>query len=218
MQVLESYTPWAGWLPAGYHRTTLQDLNELICGIESSRRWPASPLAYTLAIRQVVIRAIGSKTSKRAGRRGNTILEAALVLGPLFMLVFGTIDFAMALLMKNCMQAAVREGVRYAITGQTMNGLGQDDSIKTVVQNNALGFLSGTTWKSNVVITYYNPKTLLTVTGVNSNAEGNIVQVSVTGLSWAWMVPYGRSAVPLPISAASSDVVEPPPNGTTPAR
>jgi Flp pilus assembly protein TadG len=134
------------------------------------------------------------------------------------MLVFGTIDFAMALLMKNCMQAAVREGVRYAITGQTMNALGQDDSIKTVVQNNALGFLSGSTWKSNVVISYYNPKTLLAVTGVNSNAEGNIVQVSVTGLSWAWMVPYGRSAVPLPIAAASSDVVEPPPNGTTPAR
>ena len=176
------------------------------------------PAGLYTRIRHVVIFAIGSRTDKRAGRRGNTILEAALVLGPLFMLVFGTIDFAMALLMKNSMQSAVREGVRYAITGQTMNGLGQDDSIKTVVQNNALGFLSGTTWKSNVVITYYNPKTLLAVTGVNSNAEGNIVQVSVTGLSWAWMVPYGRSAVALPIAAASSDVVEPPPNGATPAR
>jgi Flp pilus assembly protein TadG len=156
--------------------------------------------------------------TRRPGRRGNTILEAALVLGPLFMLIFGTIDFAMALLMKNCIQAAVREGVRYAITGQTMNGMGQDDSIKTVVQSNALGFLSSSTWKSNIVISYYNPKTLSAVTGVNSNGEGNIVQVSVTGLSWLWMVPYGRSAAPLPIAAASSDIVEPPPNGTTPAR
>lgn len=146
------------------------------------------------------------------------MLEAALVLGPLFMLLFATIDFAMALLIKNTIQSAVREGVRYAVTGQTMTGMGQDDAIRSVVQNNSLGFLSGTAGASKISIAYYDPKTLSAVSGVNSNAPGNVVQVSVNGFSWAWMVPYGRDATPLLISAASSDIVEPSATGVPPAR
>lgn len=159
------------------------------------------------------------KNCKRKNRqRGSAILEGALALGPLFMILFATIDFAMALLMKNTVQSAVREGVRYAITGQVMNGMGQDDSIKTTVQNNSLGFLAGNAGKALISITYYNPTTLAAVSGAGSNAPGNICQVQVNGLSWAWMVPYGRDATPLQISATSSDIVEPTSNGVLPTR
>jgi len=146
------------------------------------------------------------------------MLEGALALPPLLMLLFATIDFSIAILVKNTVQAAVREGVRYAVTGQTVSGLGQDESIRTVVENNSLGFLNSTNGDSMISITYYNPNTLLAVSGVGSNAPGNIVQVQVTGLSWAWMVPYARSSTPLQISATSSDIVEPNSTGIPPSR
>jgi Flp pilus assembly protein TadG len=146
------------------------------------------------------------------------MVEGALVLPPLLMLLFATIDFSIAILVKNTVQSAVREGVRYAVTGQTVSGLGQDESIRTVVENNSLGFLNSTNGDSMISITYYNPGTLAAVSGVGSNAPGNIVQVQVTGLSWAWMVPYARSATPLQISATSTDIVEPNSSGVPPPR
>jgi Flp pilus assembly protein TadG len=154
---------------------------------------------------------------RRARQRGNAMLEGALALPPLLMLLFATIDFSIAILVKNTVQSAVREGVRYAVTGQTVGGLGQDASIRTVVENNSLGFLNNS--NGNLIsITYFNPNTLSQVNGVGSNAPGNIVQVQVTGLSWAWMVPYARSSAPLQISATSTDIVEPNSTGIPPPR
>jgi hypothetical protein len=159
-----------------------------------------------------------TKESRRSRQRGNAMLEGALALPPLLMLLFATIDFSIAILVKNTVQASVREGVRYAVTGQTVNGLGQDASIRTVVENNSLGFLNSSNGDNLISITYYNPSSLQAVTGLGSNAPGNIVQVQVTGLSWLWMVPYGRSATPLQISATSSDIIEPNSTGIPPPR
>ena len=159
-----------------------------------------------------------TKGSRRSRQRGNAMLEGALALPPLLMLLFATIDFSIAILVKNTVQASVREGVRYAVTGQTVNGLGQDASIRTVVENNSLGFLNSSNGDNLISITYYNPSSLQAVTGLGSNAPGNIVQVQVTGLSWLWMVPYGRSATPLQISATSSDIIEPNSTGIPPPR
>jgi len=135
------------------------------------------------------------------------MLEAALALPPLFMILFATIDFSVALLVKNTITSAVREGVRYAVTGQTASGLGQNASIQQVVESDSLGFLNSSN-ANLITITYYNPTTLAVVTGVGSNSPGNIVQVQVSGLTWAWMVPYGRSATPLTIGATASDIIE----------
>jgi Flp pilus assembly protein TadG len=154
----------------------------------------------------------------RRGERGNAILEGAFVAGALFMILFAIIDFSVAILIKNTIQDAVRVGVRYAITGQTISGAGgQDNSIRQIVEQNSLGFLNA--GNANLIaINYYNPATLLLVTGVNSNAAGNIVQVNVSGFSWAWMAPYGRDATPLQIAASSADIVEPNATGVPPAR
>lgn len=156
--------------------------------------------------------------ANRRNQRGNAILESAIILGPMFMMLFAIVDFSIAILLKNTLIEAVREGVRYGVTGQTIAGAGgEDNSIKQIVQNNSLGFLNSTN-TNLITVTYYSPTTLTVVTGTGSNAPGNVLQVQVTGFSWAWMVPYGRSAAPLQLSAASSDIVEPTTSGIIPTR
>lgn len=167
----------------------------------------------------------------RSRQRGATLIEAAVIMIPLLALFFALIDFGMALFLKNTMQFAVRQGVRYAITSQTMNGLGQDASIDTVIAQNSFGFLNylapgppATTCTGTgcITINYYqqtlgSSPTLTLVTGAGSNAQGNIVQVTASGLQYNWMIPLLRSATPLNISVSSADIMGAQPNGP-PAR
>jgi Flp pilus assembly protein TadG len=153
---------------------------------------------------------------RRTRQRGNSMLEGALALPPLFMVLFATIDFSVAILIKNTLQSAVREGVRYGVTNTVMTGQsGMVNSIKATVENNSLGFVNSSN-ASSISVAYYNPITLAVATGAGSDVGGNILQVSVTGFSWAWMVPYGRNAAPLQMAAISSDIVEANSSGVAP--
>lgn len=143
------------------------------------------------------------------------MLETTLVLVPLMAMVLGTIDFSVAIFLQTAFRHAVREGVRYAITGRTSSGMGQDASIKAVVQQHAIGFLNGTSGAEKIHIRYYDPVTL---TEVSSNAGGNLVEVSVEGYRYFWMAPILGNTGSLQLTARSSDVVEPSPNGTPPGR
>jgi Flp pilus assembly protein TadG len=147
----------------------------------------------------------------------------AMILLPLIAFVGATFDFAVAITMQNTMYYAVRQGVRYAITSQTVSGLQHDASIKSKVVMNAMGMMpllipANADPNDYIAITYYNPTTLTAVTGSGSNRGGNICQVSVTNLAYKWMVPLMRGAGVLPISASSADIMEASPNGITPAR
>ncbi len=159
------------------------------------------------------------RLSGRAGwrerRRGAALIELALVILPLLALLLAILDFSFALFLKSTLQHAVREGVRYAVTGRITTGLGQDASIKGVVQKNALGFLNGDN-ASKIYIRYYTPGSL---TETTSNAGGNIVEVSVEGFTWRWLAPLMRTGLPaLILTARSSDRVEPSPGGVPPTR
>jgi Flp pilus assembly protein TadG len=56
-------------------------------------------------------------TTKRFGsRRGQVLVESALVLMPLLFLIFGILDSGMALWVRATIEHAAREGCRYAIT------------------------------------------------------------------------------------------------------
>jgi len=57
--------------------------------------------------------------------------------------MFLIMDISWAVFSKAALQHAVREGTRYAVTYRTMTGVGQDASIKSVVQQNSLGMLNG---------------------------------------------------------------------------
>jgi len=154
--------------------------------------------------------------------RGSVLVEGALATLPLLAFLMGTLDIAFAVFAKNTLQFAVRQGARYAVTSQTMTGMGQDQSIKTTVENYSLGFLDAVSPNHNgmkqVTIAYYDPVTLALVSGTGSNFGGNIVVVSATGLSWAWMIPLLHSATPLNFAVASADIMEASPLGGPPPR
>lgn len=67
-----------------------------------------------------------------------------LVLLPALMFLFLILDVAWAVYTKATLQYAVAQGVRYAVTSQTIGTMGQRASIQTVVQASAFGRLGGT--------------------------------------------------------------------------
>src|ERR1035437_3097553 len=110
------------------------------------------------------------KRVKRLGRRGSALMEGPLALLPMLAILFAVMDLSIALFVKNMAQFAVCQGARYAITSQTMAGLGQDASIKAVVKGYTLGFLDCLSpdhiGGNRITITYYGPVSLAVVRGV----------------------------------------------------
>ncbi len=157
---------------------------------------------------------------RRTRETGSEIVEFSLVLLPLFAIIFLIVDASWAIFARSTLQFAVGEGVRYAITGQTINGTGtgQDASIVAVVQQNAMGLLSGCSGSCSISINYYLPTSATLVSGVGSNASGNVVQVSVTGFNVNPMAPLWRNTNATVLSATAGDVVEPSPGGVPPSR
>lgn len=166
---------------------------------------------------------------QRSNQSGNTILELALVMTPLMALLLSIVEVSLPIFKKSTFTAAVREGCRYAITYQTnfngTNYASQSDAIKAVVQANTMGFLDGPSGLSKINVDYYLPTSPFSkVTGnSNANADGNIVEVSVTGYTHSWMVPilwfYGPTrfqvtTTALNIAAVSADRLETLPPGT----
>ena len=162
-------------------------------------------------------------TRARCSRqRGGALVEGVLAMLPLIAILFAVLDLSMAIFAKNTVQFAVCQGVRYAITSQTRPGMGQDASIKAVVQGYTLGLLDYLSpdhvGGNRISITYYDPVTLSAVSGTGSNVGGNIVVVSASGLSWAWMVPLLRNRTPLQFGVSSADIMEATPIAGAPAR
>ncbi len=151
---------------------------------------------------------------KNRRQRGSAILEAALVVLPLMALGFAWLDFSVAFFVQNVLRNAVREGARFAIT-QPSGPNGQDEAIKAAVQTNALGFLSST---GSISITYLDQRTLTPVTGLGSNSPGNTCIIAINNYHWSWMAPIWRAPDGAVFNAASSDVMEAPPNGILPTR
>ena len=104
----------------------------------------------------------------RLFRRGNAVLEAALVLPILLYLAFGTVEFGYFFYVKNNVQGAAREGVRAgippgathadvtsAISSQmTAAGLQSSGYTVTTTPSNVSGLSPGTTVTVNVQCTW----------------------------------------------------------------
>src|SRR5262249_2371279 len=151
-------------------------------------------------------------SNRRKGCRGAEVLEVALIIVPLFGLIFLTLDLAMAVFLRSTFHPPVREGVRYGITGANDTGPCQDDSIKAVVKRSSLGFLNTTANSQKIHVRFTSP-----VSGAQSdNAPGNIIQVSVEGYQFAPLAPFQRPGN-LYMWARAYDVMEPYP-GSRPCR
>jgi Flp pilus assembly protein TadG len=160
-------------------------------------------------------------TTYRAAEHGAAIVELALVLLPLMALMFAIIDFSMPIFLKSMFTAAVREGCRFGIAYQmSYKGTAystQTASVKAVVQDYSMGFLSGTTGASQISVNYYSPVPPFSqLTGSGANNSGNIIEVSINGYTWAPLIPIWRSSAVLTINAISADRLEGLPAGASP--
>jgi hypothetical protein len=137
-------------------------------------------------------------------QRGAELLETALILGPLLGITFLMLDLSMVICIRSTFQHAVREGVRYAITGQNTPGPCQDDSIKAFVKQNAIGFLNSTSASATMHVHWINP-----VDGsVSNNSAGQIVEVSVEGYQYLSLAPFQRLNLQPKIWARAYDLME----------
>ena len=140
------------------------------------------------------------------GRRGNAMVEMALIFLPMLVMFFGILDVSMVVFLQNTLMHATREGARFAMTfSASYNGnscaASQAACIAQVVETNAFGFLNGA--KANyITVNYYTandltnpvmvcngsctlrghlPQTLSNGTVVSyPNQSGNIVEVVVS--------------------------------------
>jgi Flp pilus assembly protein TadG len=156
-----------------------------------------------------------SLSPRNRRRRGNALLESVFTILPTFALVFAFVDFGLLLFRWATLQEAVREGCRYAITFQTATGLGQDASIEAIVQQYGMGLVTTTDSPQHIFVSYYAVSNLNTPIASGGNVPGNIVEVSVQNISWAWLAPLSgsfgsnafRSTTPITLAVYSSDIL-----------
>lgn len=160
---------------------------------------PATVLEGKVASSSLPTRSSTRVSARRRARSGgNTMVECTFTLLPMFALILGFIDVGMMVFRWSTLQNAVREGSRYAITLQTSGTLGQDASIEQVVQSYAMGLVKTTDSPNRIKVNYYLPTDLNTPIGTGGNVPGNIVEVSVQGIPFSWIMPLsGTFSAPL---------------------
>lgn len=155
---------------------------------------------------------LAQQSLRNRRRSGNVILETVFTVLPTFALIFGFVNYGIVLYRWCTLQNAVREGCRYAITFQTSGSLGQDASIKAVVQSFAMGIVKTTDSPAHIFVNYYTPTNLNTAIATGGNVPGNVVEVSVQSVSWAWLAPLSGTfglgnTSPLSLNIYSSDIL-----------
>jgi len=156
--------------------------------------------------------------TRRRKSSGQALIESSFTFLPLLAVILGITDFGMMIFRWSTLQNAVREGSRYAVTFQVDSSGHQDTSIENKVAYYAMGFVKATDSPATIIVKYFNPSTFAQIT-TNGNQPGNIVQVSVQGVSFSWLAPltggYGlRSTTPLSLNVYSSDILGGYPAGT----
>ncbi len=148
------------------------------------------------------------------------MLEFAFVVVPMLAFLFIIIDIAWAVFTRATLQYAVREGVRYAVTYQTMSEggkpLDQETSIKKVVQDSAMGLLYGPEGLSKITIRCKVPGGATSDCTDGTNSTGNLMQVSVENYSVVPLAPLMRDATPLQVTAQTWARMEGNPPGGVP--
>ena len=159
--------------------------------------------------------------NRKARERGSTLVEFGLTLIPTLGLLFMSFNLAWILFGWACLQNAVREGVRYGITGPVSSGL--DSAITTFVKEMAIGFMNNGN-SPTVTIQYFSPTSMSEITGQSGATQsGNVLKVTAS-ITLKSLVPvwspngakFGTFNQWAPtLAAASADVLEtatPPPS------
>jgi Flp pilus assembly protein TadG len=128
--------------------------------------------------------------ARRRGLRGSTTVEFALIAPVLFFLLFAAVDMGVLLWVNLTMQYAVREGARYAVTGQ--DNLDPD----TAAQQRYLAVVQEINSSSMGLYNLVAPSYTITVNGAtqnyaaqanyNASMFGNPGDIVVLQLNCAW--------------------------------
>lgn len=142
---------------------------------------------------------------------GSALVEFTFVLLPLLGLIFLLFDISWMIFAQAALQQAVREAVRFGITGQLAPGCsGLNASIRQIAQQASFGFITTANAAAVVGIQYTSPIDSTTpLSGCAASLGGNVLQVSISGLTLAPMAPLLGGASPLALSANSADAMEP---------
>jgi len=150
-------------------------------------------------------------TKVRRRESGSVTIEFAFVILPLFGILLMTVDVAWIIFGSACIQEGAREGVRYAVTGSGQSESSLDSAIKLVVEQYSFGFAKA----SNISVDYYPPAGYsssgvpATLDGTaQATVAGNIVKVTVQGVSMSSLGPLFRSWTPLQLTGSASDVMQ----------
>jgi Flp pilus assembly protein TadG len=153
----------------------------------------------------------GFTARRRTAQSGSATVEFALLLLPFFAILFMTMDVAWILFTWACIQEGAREGVRYAITGSGQTEATLDSATKLVVEEYSLGFAKA----SNISVDYY-PATGYSASGVPSSLDGtagstsvgNLVKVTVQGLTMKSFAPVFRTFGNIQLTASACDILQ----------
>jgi Flp pilus assembly protein TadG len=122
-------------------------------------------------------------------RRGNSMVEFALVAPLFFLLVFGILDYGRLFYVEETIQYAMRQAGRYAVTGQNMGGT-RVAAITQVAENAAAGLINSGNLNS-IVITSVNSSTG-TVQTNNAGTSGQ--EMTITMISNLKLITPGIAA------------------------
>lgn len=132
------------------------------------------------------------------------MVEASIGLTIFLTLLFGIVDFAFPMFLRVSLHHATRAGSRYAITGNTLNGLGHDASIKKIVKDNSFGILTDADM-GKVEISYFDPSGASTA----ANDPGNMVVVAVKNYQVPRVAPINWAPGNWTITVSAADRLEP---------
>ena len=129
--------------------------------------------------------------SRNGSSRGQTIVEFALIAPVIFILLFGIIDFGMALDRRLTLQHAVREGARYAAVTTDC----------AAIQDRTVSQARNIITRDDVGVHYYKPDG---VTPTNPAAAGDMVKVSAP-FEWEFplMSRFGVGSIDIGVSGAA---------------
>ncbi|MDB5295351.1 MAG: hypothetical protein JWO31_1334 [Phycisphaerales bacterium] len=138
----------------------------------------------------------------RRRRRGNGVLEAALVLPVLLSLSMGMVEFGQFFYMKHTIQAASRDAARTAILSSVTHAQAQAAATSTM---NAAG-VSDTTKYS---VTFVNASGGATIADVGTAAKGTSIKVTVSSTAGQISVrPLGVITANRPIVGITTMIKE----------
>jgi Flp pilus assembly protein TadG len=154
---------------------------------------------------------------RRRRTKGAELIEFTLNFLPFLMMIIVVVDTAWNVFAQATLQQAVRMAVRQGVTLTTTQVTGNlSDTVKTLVQQHAVGLLNGTNGKSYIKVHYFdgdNPSVDVSTQSWGNNS-GNIMRVSVENFPVSplfarlWM-GGGVDKTSTNISVYAADMIEP---------